>query len=62
MVVECLRNLLNNSELGHKVRGPTVQSLEQVVIQNRLRWLGCVLPMVTERLPRCTMFFEPRNG
>lgn len=56
------KNLLSDLEVGHKVPGPRVQLLEQALNMNKLRWLGHILPMFTEPLPRCTVFSEARNG
>lgn len=51
-------NLVSNSEVKFKLLGSMVQSLEQTLNQNRLRWLGHALRMSTEFRPRFTLFFE----
>lgn len=40
--------------------GRRVKLLEEAL--NGLRWLGYVLRISTERLPRCILFFEASSG
>lgn len=49
---------MGNSEVRYKILGAGVQSLEQALGRNRLRWLRQFLLMPTERLSSCTLFLE----
>lgn len=49
-------------EVRRKLLGSRVRPLEQALNQNKLKWLGNGLCMLTERLPRCTLFFEGEGG
>lgn len=55
-------NFVSRSEVRCKVLGLGIQSLEQVLSQNRLKRLGHILRMPKERLPCCTLFYETDNG
>lgn len=55
-------NFVSILEVKHKVLGRKVHSLEWASNQIRLRWLGHVLRMPTQGLPRCVLFFEAANG
>lgn len=45
-----------------KILGPTVQSLEQALNENRLSWLGHILRMATEHLCLCVLLCEALSG
>lgn len=52
------KNFVSISEVGCKVLGPGAQYSEEALNLNRLRWLGHVLCMPTERLHRWALSFE----
>lgn len=51
---------VSNSEVRHKIPGSKAQSLDETL--NRLRRLGHVLRMLTERQLRCALFFGAISG
>lgn len=53
---------MSNSEVRLKVMDPKVQSLGQAPNKDRLKWLGHILRMPTERLSPCTLFSEAVIG
>lgn len=52
---------MSSSEVRHKVARSRAQFLEQPLNMNRLRCLGLVLYMSTERRPHCTLLSEEDN-
>lgn len=61
-LVEYGWRILSNSEVRRKLLGPVAQCLEQALNSNRLRVSGHDLRMLTDRLPRCPLFFEEGIG
>lgn len=49
---------MSDSEVRRKVLGRRIQYLEQVLNVNKLGWLGNILRISIERLPRCALFFK----
>lgn len=47
-------SLVPNPEVRRKVLGSTVQPLEKALNHNWVKWLGHLLGIPTEKLPRCT--------
>ncbi|THD24945.1 Endonuclease-reverse transcriptase [Fasciola hepatica] len=62
----CLRSVariwwehrINNDEVQRKVLGSRIESLDETLKLTRLRWLGHVLRMSPDRIPRRAMFTE----
>ena len=51
-------NRISNAEVRRRVLGNRDQPLDQVLELHRLRWLGHVLRMPSDRLPRRALFAE----
>ncbi|VDP58402.1 unnamed protein product [Schistosoma mattheei] len=58
----CWDHRVSNSEVRHKVLGNDGKSVGEVVNLHRLRWLGHVLRMPEDRLPRRAMLTGVGDG
>ena len=66
----CLRNIagvwwehrMNNSKVRHMVLGAQARSISELMTLHRLRWLGHVLRMPEDRLPRRALFSQPHSS
>lgn len=56
------QNFVSKSKTSPKLQNPKFQSLVQMMNINRLCWLGHVLNVVTEQLPRDTLSSEKGSG
>ena len=64
----CLRSIgkiwwehrISNTEVRRRVLGPKNMSIIEQLHNHRLRWLGHVLRMSDDRLPRRALFTEPK--
>lgn len=52
-------NRVSNTDIRRRVFGVGEMSVERLMNLNRLRWLGHVLRMPSDRLPRCAMLASP---
>jgi hypothetical protein len=63
----CLRSIarvwwehrISNAEVRRMVLGRSPHSIDELITLHRLRWLGHVLRMPTDRLPRRALFVQP---
>ena len=66
----CLRSIgkiwwehrISNTEVRRRVLGPKNMSIIEQLHNHRLRWLGHVLRMSDDRLPRRALFAEPKSS
>ena len=66
----CLRSIgkiwwehrISNTEVRRRVLGPRNMSVIEQLHHHRLRWLGRVLHMSEDRLPRRALFAEPKSS
>ena len=66
----CLRSIgkiwwehrISNTEVRRRVLGPKNMSIIEQLHHHRLRWLGHVLRMSDDRLPRRALFAEPKSS
>ena len=66
----CLRSIgkiwwehrISNTEVRRRVLGPKNMSVIEQLHNHRLRWLGHVLRMSDDRLPRWALFAEPKSS